>query len=291
MFTGAMTMRRSRVLDKWAQDEPCLGVAVHSTDASVYELVSLMGFDLIWMDLEHHAHSVQTAESLMRAARLGVSDIMARPAKGEFMRLGRLLEAGANGIMYPRCDDEAEAEHVVRWSKFAPLGERGLGGGGPDMPYGSMPVDRYVQEANANTFIAIQLESPAAVDRAEAIATVTGVNLLFFGPGDYSVLTGVPGQVRHAKVDRAVARVAEAAAATGQRWGTVSFSPEHSQMLLEMGASMIVPANDMDMLAQGLRQLQSTYAGLSFRFESRLCEPVVDRSARDRPSTAVTSYA
>ncbi|MFA9478857.1 HpcH/HpaI aldolase/citrate lyase family protein [Phycisphaerales bacterium AB-hyl4] len=277
-------MRSSRVIYKWAQGLPCLGVAVHSTDASIYELVSLMGFDVIWMDLEHHAHSVQTAEGLMRAARLGVSDIMARPAKGEFMRLGRLLEAGANGIMYPRCDDEVEAREVVRWSKFAPLGERGLGGGGPDVPYGSMPIELYIQQANAQTFIAIQLESPAAVDRAEAIAAVDGVDLLFFGPGDYSVLTGVPGQVRHAKVDQAVARVAEAAADTGRRWGTVSFGVEHSQMLLELGAAMIVPANDMDMLGQCMRQLQSTYASLSFSFESRLCEHLADQPASKPPS-------
>lgn len=284
-------MRSSRVLHKWAQGQPCLGVALHLTDASVFELVSLMGFDVIWMDLEHHAHSVQTAESLMRSARLGISDIMARPAKGEFMRLSRLLEAGANGIMYPRCDDEAEARQVVRWSKFAPLGERGLGGGGPDVPYGSMPIELYVQQANAQTFIAIQLESPVAVDRAEAIAAVDGVDMLFFGPGDYSVLTGVPGQVRHAKVDRAVARVAEAAAATGQRWGTVSFSQDHSQMLLEMGAAMVVPANDMDLLAQGLRQLQSTYASLSFHFESRLSSPVINPPVPKSPSTMATTHA
>ena len=55
------------------------------------------------------------------------------------MRLGRLLEAGAKGIMYPRCDDAKEAREVVRWSKFAPLGERGFDGANPDQPYCSMP--------------------------------------------------------------------------------------------------------------------------------------------------------
>ena len=73
-----------------------------------------MGFDGIWLDLEHHAHSVETANQLMRAARVGGADIVARPAKGEFMRMGRLLEAGAQAIMYPRCDDPEEAAEVVR---------------------------------------------------------------------------------------------------------------------------------------------------------------------------------
>ena len=72
-----------------------------------------MGFDGIWMDLEHHGYRLETASTLMRAARVGSSDIVARPAKGEFMRMGRLLEAGATGIMYPRCGDAAEAADVV----------------------------------------------------------------------------------------------------------------------------------------------------------------------------------
>ena len=111
------------------------------------ELTSLMGFDGIWMDLEHHAYSVETAENLIRAARVGGADILARPAKGEFMRIGRLLEAGAHGILYPRCDGVEEAQQVIRWTKFAPLGERGFCGGNADMPYCTMPIDEYVRQA------------------------------------------------------------------------------------------------------------------------------------------------
>ena len=66
-----------------------------------------MGFDGIWMDMEHHGYGLETALTLMRAARVGSTDIMVRPAKGEFMRMGRMLEGGAQGILYPRCDDAA----------------------------------------------------------------------------------------------------------------------------------------------------------------------------------------
>ena len=117
-------MRKSKVKAKLRNNEPVIGVALHFYDPSVYELTSLFGFDYIWMDLEHHATSVETANNLMRAARVGTSDIMARPAKGEFMRLGRMLESGAHGILYPRCDNAEEAREVVKWAKFAPLGAR-----------------------------------------------------------------------------------------------------------------------------------------------------------------------
>jgi 4-hydroxy-2-oxoheptanedioate aldolase len=87
-------MRPSVVRAKLARNEPVLVVCLHFADASLYEMTSLLGFDCIWIDLEHHGTSVETASQLMRAARVGGSDILARPAKGEFMRMGRLLEMG-----------------------------------------------------------------------------------------------------------------------------------------------------------------------------------------------------
>jgi 4-hydroxy-2-oxoheptanedioate aldolase len=90
-------MRQSVVKAKLARNEPVLVVCLHFTDPSLHELTSLMGFDCIWMDLEHHGYSVETASTLMRAVRVGRSDVMARPAKGEFMRTSRLLEMGAQG--------------------------------------------------------------------------------------------------------------------------------------------------------------------------------------------------
>src|SRR5438046_6981312 len=117
-------MRTSKIKAKLKRNEPVLLTTLHLTDPSLFELASLMGFDGIWMDLEHHGYSVETATALMRAARVGSADILARPAKGEYMRLGRLLEAGAQGTMYPRCADAVEAREVVRWSTSAPLGRR-----------------------------------------------------------------------------------------------------------------------------------------------------------------------
>ena len=151
-------MRASRTKAKLQRDEPVLALTLHLTDPSLYELASLMGFDCIWMDMEHHGYSLETAAHMMRAARVGTADIMARPAKGEFMRMGRMLEAGAQGIMYPRCSDAAEAAEVVRWAKFAPQGTRGVDAANPDNPYLTVPVAQYIAEANRETFVVIQID-------------------------------------------------------------------------------------------------------------------------------------
>ena len=85
-------MRSSRIKQKITRGQPALITTLHFMDGSLYEMTSLMGFDGIWIDLEHHSHSLETAAQMMRAARVGTSDIVARPAKGEFMRLARVLE-------------------------------------------------------------------------------------------------------------------------------------------------------------------------------------------------------
>lgn len=263
-------MKFSRVKEKLNRGEPALITCCHFTDPSVYELVSSMGFDGIWLDVEHHPTSVETAANLMRAARVGSSDIIARPAKGEFMRMGRLLEAGAQGLMYPRCESAEEAAELVRWTKFAPQGERGVDGASGDNPYCSMPMPAYLKAANENTLLIAQLESPTALEQADAIAGVPGIDVLMLGPGDLSVIAGIPYQFDHPTIKDAYRRVSEAAEKAGKWWGTVSGTPEHTQMLFDLGAKFICRGCDLVMVKQGMEQIQEQYAALGFTFDNRL---------------------
>ena len=263
-------MRTSKVRAKLKRNEPVLITCLHLVDPSIYELTSLMGFDGIWMDMEHHGYSVEKANELMRASRVGSIDIMARPAKGEFMRMGRMLEAGAQGIMYPRCDDAAEARQVVTWSKFAPLGRRGFDGGNPDMPYCSLPMDQYIREANDQTFLVIQLEDEQAVANAREIAEVDGVDVLFFGPADFSVLGGIPGQFDHPRVQAAVESVAKAAREAGKHWGMPCFSPEHGRKLMDLGARFLCHGADIIFIKRALEEIRRNFAPLGISFDGKI---------------------
>jgi 4-hydroxy-2-oxoheptanedioate aldolase len=263
-------MRSSRIKSKLARGECVLITTLHLTDPSVYELTSLMGFDGIWMDMEHHTYSLQTAAGLMRAARVGSADIVARPAKGEFMRMQRMLEAGAHGIMYPRCDDAAEADEVVAWAKFAPVGRRGCDAANPDNPYLTMPVDAYVAEANRQTFIIIQIESPQSLERVDEIAAVDGVDILMLGPGDFSIFSGCPGRFDDPRVVEAKQRIAAAAQRAGKQWGCPVGSVAQAEELMEMGARVIFYQADIVMIKAGLEQIQREMAPLGFAFDNRV---------------------
>ena len=250
-------MRRSKVLTKVRSGQPSLGVCLHLTDPSVYEMASMLGFDAIWMDLEHHVYSLETGANLMRAARVGDVDIVARPGKGEFMRMSRMLEAGATGIMYPRCDSSDEAREVVKWARFAPLGKRGFDGSNPDVPYMLTPMGQYVREANEQTFVLIQLEEPHAVEQAEAIAAVPGVDMLMFGPADFSVITGIPGQFAHPSIGAALDKVARAAANTGKHWAATCGTPDVARQMIDKGASLVFHGCDIVFVKSGLEQVRA----------------------------------
>lgn len=272
-------MRPSRVKAKLARGEQVLLTTLHFTDPSVFEYTSLMGIDAIWMDLEHHGYTTETAMNLMRAARVGTSDILARPAKGEFMRMARLLEAGAQGIMYPRCDNAEEAREVVRWAKFAPLGTRGFDGGNADMPYCSMGVPEYIEAANRETWLMIQIEDPAALEHAEAIAAVPGVDILFLGVADFSILSGYPGEFQHPQTLAAMDRINAACEKHGKHWGTPCFGPDHARELLARGARVLPVGSDLGMLRKWLDGVQADYGPLGFTFDNRLTRPAPDAGA------------
>ena len=262
-------MRNSRIKAKLARNEPTLIVSLHLTDPSVYEMAALMGFDGLWMDLEHHGYTVETATALMRAARVGSSDIIARPAKGEMMRMGRLLEAGATGIMYPRCDNAEEAAEVVRWAKFPPMGTRGIDTANADMPYLSMPLTSYLEKANDETFVIIQLEDASAIENAESIAAVDGVDILMIGPTDLSASLGIPGQLDHPRLVEAARHVAQAATSAGKHWGRPIFTPQGAKELIDMGARFITCGADIVMLKTALEAMQQEFAPAGFGFDNR----------------------
>src|SRR5260370_19612961 len=107
-------------------------------------------------------------------------DVMARPARGEFMRAARLQEAGAMLLMYPRCETAEEARELVRVCKFPPQGERGFYSASPDNPFSLTPPVEYMRQANEETVLVAQIEVPNAVKQAVAIAQDESIDLLFF---------------------------------------------------------------------------------------------------------------
>lgn len=255
-------MTPSHCKQVWREGGTALMVLQHLPDPRVSEIAAAVGWDAIWIDLEHSSKTTGDLEMMCRAIRAGSfdsdkprPDVLARPAKGEWMRMARLLEAGAHGIMYPRCESVDEARQVVRWMKFAPQGERGFDGGNADNRYGGYAAGDYVARANAETWLAAQIESPTALHAVDAIAEVDGVDVVFFGPGDFSCLIGKPGQLMDRQVLDAAKKVSEAARRAKKVFGTIGIGEEHTRAMRDLGAGLLNLGADQGLLKKAMVDL------------------------------------
>jgi 4-hydroxy-2-oxoheptanedioate aldolase len=187
---------------------------------------------------------------------------MVRILKTGYTAPMRALEFGATGLMIPHCMDAAEARQWVEWTKSPPLGKRGFDGAGADADYLFADPLEYMKHANEEIFLVLQIEDKEAVEKVEEIAAVEGVDLLFVGPGDLSISYGVPLQGQHPLVQKAIDRVAAAAAKYGKFWGMPSGTPEVAQSLVDRGARFITCGGDHGALVNGLKAGIAAHAGL-----------------------------
>ncbi len=218
------------------------------------------GFDGLWLDHEHVGFSMENLEIACTAARSQNLDCFVRIAPTDYALVTKCLEAGAGGIMAAMVDSAEQAEQIIRWAKFAPRGNRGLNTSGFDGRYTLLPIPKFTQEANQNSFVAIQIETLNAVECVDAIAAIDGVDLLFVGPSDLSQALGVTGDFMHPKCQEAIDKVAAACRKHNKPWGAVTPNAEHCEMLHSKGCRMLSVTNDSRVVQAGLNAVKANFA-------------------------------
>ena len=196
------------------------------------------GFDCIWVCMEHIANTWAAVENQIWAAKAHDVDIMVRVSRGSYSDYIKPLELDASGIMVPHIMSLEDAKNVVRMTRFHPVGRRPVDGGNADGAYCNMDFKEYLNEANEKRFIAVQIEDPEPLDELDAIAELNGIDMLFFGPGDFSHGIGAPGVWDHPKLIETRKRVAETAQKHGKIAGTTG-SIENLNELIDMGYRFI----------------------------------------------------
>lgn len=259
-MTGSRVLRKLR-----AGDFVKVAGISRVTDPWLSEVVGKIGYDVVWLDLEHRSFGVETIEPLSMACRATGMDLMVRICKTGYQSPMQALEFGANGLMVPHNRSAEEARQWVDWVRFPPLGKRGLDGAGRDADYGLADPHEYLNHANKEVFLALQVEDREAVECIEEIAAVDGFDLLFVGPGDLSLSYGVPMDFNHPLLIKAVERVARAAREHGKWWGTTTGTPEDAQRALDLGARMITAGGDHGCLVSGFKEAFSNFSNISIR--------------------------
>src|SRR5262245_47722666 len=230
LWKGNQLMIKSRVLQKLRSGSFVRVAGIgRVTEPWLAEAIGGFGFDVIWLDMEHRSFGYEVIDPMSLACRATGIDLMVRLLKTGYSSPMRCLEFGANGLMVPHVRSVEEARQWVEWTRFAPLGRRGFDGAGVDADYMLADPMQHLQHGNREVFLALQIEDREAVDCVEGIASVEGVDLLFIGPADLTISYGVLFDFDHSYVQRAIDRVAAAAANAGKWWGTTSGTPESAQ--------------------------------------------------------------
>jgi len=215
------------------------------------------GYDCIWLDLEHRLIDEQAVRNLLLHCHLADIDCMVRPATLEKTKLYRYLEDGATGLMIPHVSTPEKARMLVDAVKFPPLGDRGLDGAGLDANYYLNDVDDYLKEANQETFLVVQIETQQAVENAEAIASIDGVDAMFVGPGDLGMRHRL--KASNVSADESMEIVAAAAKKHHTAWGCPAFSVEHMAKLHRLGARLLAHGGDFMAMKNMLEKEVSHY--------------------------------
>lgn len=164
--------------------------------ADIPMIAAAAGFDAVYVDLEHTATSLETTALLCSAAiGVGITPLVRVPSH-DHQYLTRSLDVGAMGVIVPHVETRAEAEQIVDACRFPPRGHRSVSGPNPANRYQPMPQQELLDTFDRQTVLAVMLETPEAIARADEIASVSGLDMVMVGPHDLTAEMGILGQFR-----------------------------------------------------------------------------------------------
>lgn len=244
-----------------------IGLGVNQArTVGIATMAKTAGFDWLFIDGEHSSMDGDDAAQLSTAALgAGVTPIV-RVAGFEHWHASRMLDNGAQGIVFPHVDTKEEAQKVANACRYPPVGKRSMGGALAQLGFASIPVGEAARLVNEETIVVVMIESPQGVANADEIAATKGVDALLIGTNDLCFEMGIPGQFNDPKVKDAYTKVIAACRKHGKFPGMGGmYTPELLERHIGMGVQLILSGSDFSLLMQA----GTARAGLIRGFEKK----------------------
>lgn len=251
-------MRENTAKTQMKQGKPSYGYAIGMGSPVAAEVMANCGIDWILLDTQHGSWGQDSVNMALMAMRNSPAIPMARVARNDYTLIGRLLDEGTMGIIVPMVDTPEDAKRAVEACRLPPVGKRSWGWGGA-LQYGA----DYPDWINDQIFVAVQIESITAVENAEAIMAVDGVDGCWAGPADMALSMGIdprnaPNDDRHVK---ALQQVVQACKNTGKAAGLSCSGPEEARRRADEGFQFLTAGGEQGLMlsaaADGLKTLRS----------------------------------
>lgn len=236
---------------------PLIGTFLNLGSPLAAEACALAGFDWLLVDLEHGGRGEDGALGQLLAGAAHDVPVLVRVESASRIRSGRVLDAGAAGVMFPRLESVADVAAAVRHLHYPPDGDRGVATYNRSCGFGLFPEMLEI----SGTFVVavVQIESVAAVDSVEEIAGVPGVDVLFVGPRDLTHALGIPGRLDDPTFRDALARVSRAAESVGIAAGILAGTPEAAVRYADEGFTFVAVGSDSTWLAAAARRTVTSF--------------------------------
>src|SRR5262245_1522270 len=235
-----------------------IGLWMGLADPYCAEICAGAGFDWLALDAEHGPNTITTLLAQLQALAAYPVHALVRAASGDPVHIKQLLDIGAETLLIPLVETAEQARAAVRATRYPPDGIRGVGTGLARAARWNRHAD-YLQRADAEVCLIVQVESATAIANLDAIARVPGVDGVFIGPADLAASLGHRGQPAHpevrAKFDTAFATIL----AAGKPAGTLASDETVAREFLAAGCSFIAVGIDTMLLARATSALAARF--------------------------------
>jgi len=239
-------MVTNRIRQRWNEGEPAIVAWLQIPSAFSAELIAGIGFDGLVVDLQHSVIDFSHAVEMMTAIEARGCEPIVRASANDFTEIGRLLDAGASGIIAPLVDDANGARALVDAIHYPPTGTRSLGPRRPLLRWGA----DYRKRTTELIVSLAMIETRAGLDNLDAILAVPALDGVFIGPSDLALALGCEPAADPSddRVHDAITHIAERAHVAGKRVGIFCGSAEAARSRVEQGFDLVSVGTDAQML-------------------------------------------
>ena len=230
---------------------PPVGTLLTFNAPEVAEMLSLCGFDWLFIDMEHGALGIEAAQHTIQAIR-GDCSALVRAPENSTVWIKRVMDIGPDGIIVPQVNSAEEARRAVAAAKYPPLGARSVGIGRAH-DYG-LSFGDYVATANTRVALIIQIEHVEAVKHLDEILAVKGIDAILIGPNDLSGSMNLLGQVKSEPVQAEIRRVKETCRRASMPFGIFVLNPADAPREIADGCSFIAVGTDSAFIVNSAKQ-------------------------------------
>jgi len=256
MKTKLKTLKASwknPIKQKLQQGESVFGAVISVNNVEIAAQAAALGFDFIWMEMEHSPLTLETLRHIVLATRGLPAVPFARPPVNQLWTAKRVLDAGVLGVVFPFTSSPELARQAVAACKYP---TKGLRGSGADLAQFRWPAPQgYYDFADENVVVVTIIEDLPGLEKVDEIAATPGIDVMFIGTSDLSFALGLRGNQKHPRLEKAISKIVAAAKRNGKSLGRPAGTPEQIRKFQKQGFRFFQTRTETDFMAAGAELL------------------------------------